>query len=288
MNLLDFRTGRAIRALRRGHVAAEAFGVHTPRAKMLVFIHAAVLAGLSGWLYAHLPARGEPDAVRRAGRHRISLHRRGRRRRLCLGRRPRRGARRGPEGSAAELPAADPARLRPGRNHRVRHHAGGAAPARARRRLALADVVPAPAHQWQEAGHLAQTGAAHALPRPIQRPAPGREGAEAIRRRGRGEQRLLRRSGSRDRRADRSQRRRQEHHLQPDHRRAVGQLGLDLGARQQGRQGAAAGDRQARHLPHLPARQAGARYDRAGERRDRRPSARPFRADLLDAAARPR
>jgi branched-chain amino acid transport system permease protein len=53
MNLLDSRTGRAIRALRRGHVAAEAFGVHTPRTKLLVFIHAAVLAGLSGWLYAH-------------------------------------------------------------------------------------------------------------------------------------------------------------------------------------------------------------------------------------------
>jgi ABC-type branched-subunit amino acid transport system ATPase component/ABC-type branched-subunit amino acid transport system permease subunit len=53
MNLLDSRTGRAIRALRRGHVAAEAFGVQTPRMKLLVFIYAAVLAGLSGWLYAH-------------------------------------------------------------------------------------------------------------------------------------------------------------------------------------------------------------------------------------------
>jgi ABC-type branched-subunit amino acid transport system ATPase component/ABC-type branched-subunit amino acid transport system permease subunit len=53
LNLLDSRTGRAIRALRRGHVAAEAFGVQTPRAKLLVFIYAAVLAGLSGWLYAH-------------------------------------------------------------------------------------------------------------------------------------------------------------------------------------------------------------------------------------------
>ncbi len=53
LNLLDSRTGRAIRALRRGHVAAEAFGVQTPRAKLLVFIYAAVLAGLSGWLCAH-------------------------------------------------------------------------------------------------------------------------------------------------------------------------------------------------------------------------------------------
>lgn len=52
-NLLDSRTGRGIRALRRGHIAAEAFGVNTARAKLLVFIYAAVLAGLSGWLYAH-------------------------------------------------------------------------------------------------------------------------------------------------------------------------------------------------------------------------------------------
>ncbi len=52
-NLLDSRTGRGIRALRRGHIAAEAFGVNTVRAKLLVFIYAAVLAGLSGWLYAH-------------------------------------------------------------------------------------------------------------------------------------------------------------------------------------------------------------------------------------------
>jgi ABC-type branched-subunit amino acid transport system ATPase component/ABC-type branched-subunit amino acid transport system permease subunit len=60
MNLLDSRTGRAIRALRRGHIAAEAFGVRTPRAKLLVFIYAAVLAGLSGWLYAHFVRAANP------------------------------------------------------------------------------------------------------------------------------------------------------------------------------------------------------------------------------------
>src|SRR5262249_40651443 len=60
MNLLDSRTGRAIRALRRGHIAAEAFGVHTPRTKLLVFIYAAVLAGLSGWLYAHFERAVNP------------------------------------------------------------------------------------------------------------------------------------------------------------------------------------------------------------------------------------
>ena len=60
MNLLDSRTGRAIRALRRGHIAAEAFGVQAPRAKLLVFIYAAVLAGLSGWLYAHFQRAANP------------------------------------------------------------------------------------------------------------------------------------------------------------------------------------------------------------------------------------
>ena len=60
VNLLDSRTGRAIRALRRGHIAAEAFGVHAPRAKLLVFIYAAVLAGLSGWLYAHFERAVNP------------------------------------------------------------------------------------------------------------------------------------------------------------------------------------------------------------------------------------
>src|SRR4029079_2941810 len=60
MNLLDSRTGRAIRALRRGTIAGEAFAVQTPRAKLLLFIYAAVLAGLSGWLYAHFQRAANP------------------------------------------------------------------------------------------------------------------------------------------------------------------------------------------------------------------------------------
>ena len=53
LNLLDSRMGRAIRALRGGRVAAESFGIDTARLKLIVFVYAAVLAGLSGWLYAH-------------------------------------------------------------------------------------------------------------------------------------------------------------------------------------------------------------------------------------------
>jgi ABC-type branched-subunit amino acid transport system ATPase component/ABC-type branched-subunit amino acid transport system permease subunit len=53
INLLDSRMGRAFRALRRNTIAAEAFGVQTAWAKLVVFVYAALLAGLSGWLYAH-------------------------------------------------------------------------------------------------------------------------------------------------------------------------------------------------------------------------------------------
>ena len=53
LNLLDSRLGRAIRALRQGAVAAESFGVEIARTKLIVFVFAAILAGLAGWLYAH-------------------------------------------------------------------------------------------------------------------------------------------------------------------------------------------------------------------------------------------
>lgn len=53
-NLLDSRTGRAIRALKGGVVMAESFGVNTPRAKIKIFLIAALFAAISGWLYAHL------------------------------------------------------------------------------------------------------------------------------------------------------------------------------------------------------------------------------------------
>ena len=53
-NLLDSRPGRAIRALKGGLDMAEAFGVDAGRLKIIVFVYAALLACISGWLYAHL------------------------------------------------------------------------------------------------------------------------------------------------------------------------------------------------------------------------------------------
>ena len=59
-NLLDSRAGRAIRALRGGALAAASFGVNTPRARTLAFVHAAVLAAFAGWLYAHMQRSVNP------------------------------------------------------------------------------------------------------------------------------------------------------------------------------------------------------------------------------------
>ena len=52
-NLLDSRCGRAIRALRFRSVMAESCGVDTSALKLVVFVYAAVLAGIAGWLHAH-------------------------------------------------------------------------------------------------------------------------------------------------------------------------------------------------------------------------------------------
>ncbi len=53
-NLLDSRQGRAIRSLKEASGMAEAMGVNTMRSKLLAFVLAALLAALSGWLYAHM------------------------------------------------------------------------------------------------------------------------------------------------------------------------------------------------------------------------------------------
>jgi branched-chain amino acid transport system permease protein len=60
-NLLNSRPGRAIRALKAGKVMAEAMGVHTARVKVAIFVISAVLASISGWLYAHLQRSVNPS-----------------------------------------------------------------------------------------------------------------------------------------------------------------------------------------------------------------------------------
>jgi ABC-type branched-subunit amino acid transport system ATPase component/ABC-type branched-subunit amino acid transport system permease subunit len=53
-NLLHSGPGRAMRALKTDAEMAGNFGVNGPRVKLAVFVYAALLASISGWLYAHL------------------------------------------------------------------------------------------------------------------------------------------------------------------------------------------------------------------------------------------
>ncbi len=53
-NLLKSRQGRAIRALRGGKGMSESLGIDVFWVRLWVFILAAALAGVAGWLYAHM------------------------------------------------------------------------------------------------------------------------------------------------------------------------------------------------------------------------------------------
>ena len=53
-NLLDSRKGRAIRGLRGGIAMVESLAIDSFRMRLAIFVLAGLLAGLSGWLYAHM------------------------------------------------------------------------------------------------------------------------------------------------------------------------------------------------------------------------------------------
>jgi len=61
INLLDSRPGRAIRSLNGGVVMAEAMGISTFRYKVQIFVIAALLAAVSGWLFAHFQRTVNPS-----------------------------------------------------------------------------------------------------------------------------------------------------------------------------------------------------------------------------------
>jgi branched-chain amino acid transport system permease protein len=61
MHLLDSRPGRAIRSLKAGATMAEAMGISTFKAKLTVFVFAAVLAAMSGWLFAFFQRTVSPS-----------------------------------------------------------------------------------------------------------------------------------------------------------------------------------------------------------------------------------
>ena len=59
--LLDSRAGRALRAVKGGTTMAEAMGVDTFRVKVNAFVLAALLASVSGWLFAHFQRTVNPS-----------------------------------------------------------------------------------------------------------------------------------------------------------------------------------------------------------------------------------
>ncbi|MDQ2735038.1 MAG: branched-chain amino acid ABC transporter ATP-binding protein/permease [Pseudomonadota bacterium] len=60
-HLLDSRAGRALRAVKGGTTMAEAMGVDTFRVKVTAFVLAALLASISGWLFAHFQRTVNPS-----------------------------------------------------------------------------------------------------------------------------------------------------------------------------------------------------------------------------------
>ncbi|GAB4551331.1 MAG: branched-chain amino acid ABC transporter ATP-binding protein/permease [Rhizobacter sp.] len=61
IHLLDSRVGRALRAVKGGSTMAEAMGVDTFRVKVTAFVLAALLASISGWLFAHFQRTVNPS-----------------------------------------------------------------------------------------------------------------------------------------------------------------------------------------------------------------------------------
>jgi branched-chain amino acid transport system permease protein len=60
-HLLDSRAGRALRAVKGGTTMAEAMGVNTFQTKVTAFVLAALLASVSGWLFAHFQRTVNPS-----------------------------------------------------------------------------------------------------------------------------------------------------------------------------------------------------------------------------------
>ena len=104
-NLLDSRQGRAIRACAAASPWWRASRIDSFRMRLAVFVLAGLLAGLSGWLFAHMQRFVNPTPFDIRAGHRIPVHGAARRRRPDR----RRGGRRGHRGAAEELAAGRPA-----------------------------------------------------------------------------------------------------------------------------------------------------------------------------------
>jgi branched-chain amino acid transport system permease protein len=292
LNLLDSRTGRAIRAMRSSVLMAEAMGVDTLRHKVGIFLIAAVFASISGWLFAHFQHSVNPSpfglkmgieylfmAVLGGVGHVWGAFVGG-------------GGDQAAGGRAAGAAAQADRHQRQLRDHRLRHRAGGGAEVRARRpvplRRALGCPPAQPCARLGRRAPLARTQQARAGELLLDVQAVRKEfgGLVAV-------NDVSFHPRRRDRRPDRPQRRRQVHHLQPHHRRAAADQragassagpagGSGLPSREIARRGMSRTFQHVKMMPEMtvlenvawaatcaavPARAAMLRLDRAEERR---------------------
>lgn len=62
LNIVHSRIGRALRSIHDSEIAASSIGVNTGKYKMQIFIFSAMLAGLAGWLFAHMSYSISPQS----------------------------------------------------------------------------------------------------------------------------------------------------------------------------------------------------------------------------------
>jgi len=62
LNIVHSRIGRALRSIHDSEIAASSMGVNTGKYKMQIFIFSAMLAGLAGWLFAHMSYSISPSS----------------------------------------------------------------------------------------------------------------------------------------------------------------------------------------------------------------------------------
>lgn len=62
LNIVHSRIGRALRSIHDSEIAANSMGVNTGKYKMQIFVFSAMLAGLAGWLFAHMSYSISPQS----------------------------------------------------------------------------------------------------------------------------------------------------------------------------------------------------------------------------------
>lgn len=62
LNIVHSRIGRALRSIHDSEVASGSMGVNTQKYKMQIFVFSAILAGLAGWLFAHMSYSISPNS----------------------------------------------------------------------------------------------------------------------------------------------------------------------------------------------------------------------------------